>query len=152
MKLNNTMKGFTLIELLVVIVIIGLLTTLGVVNYMSARERARDAQRKSNLQQLQSALELYRSDQSGYPANMPACGSPLRDPGNTTSYIRSVPCDPMSPTYYNGGSYYYALSGSNYTLAACIENSTDASNGVTTTNPGGTGTCSSGRWFVLYSP
>src|SRR3990170_6159474 len=64
-------KAFTLIEVLVVIGIIGMLTVLSVANFMSARERAKDAQRKSDLKQIQNALELYKMDQNpvAYPAD-----------------------------------------------------------------------------------
>ena len=145
-------RGFTLIELLVVIVIIGLLTTLGVVNYLSARQRARDAQRKSNVQQIQSALELYRSDQHAYPASLPACNASLTDAGNTTTYMKNIPCDPSGASYYNGGTYYYNLTGSSYTLASCLENGSDTNTGVVSTSPGGSGSCSSGKWYVLTNP
>lgn len=52
-------KGFTLIELLVVISIIGLLSTLAVVALNNARVRSRDAARLANIQQLQTAMQLY---------------------------------------------------------------------------------------------
>jgi prepilin-type N-terminal cleavage/methylation domain-containing protein len=52
-------QGFTLIELLVVISIIGLLSTLAVVALNNARVRSRDAARMANIQQLQTALQLY---------------------------------------------------------------------------------------------
>lgn len=115
-------KGFTLIELLVVIVIIGILSSLGVVNYIDARMRARDVQRKANMQQIQSALELYRSDQSAYPATLPACGSTFRDPSNTTTYMQKIPCDPTNSEVFT---YRYTLNGSTYTLSACLENVND---------------------------
>lgn len=65
-------KGFTLIELLVVIAIIGLLSTLAVVALNSARSKARDAKRVSDVKQIQTALELYYADNSGYPGETAA--------------------------------------------------------------------------------
>ena len=62
-------KGFTLVELLVVISLIGILSTLVIANLNSARERARDAQRKSDLRNIQTALRLYYNDNAGYPAS-----------------------------------------------------------------------------------
>jgi general secretion pathway protein G len=121
-------KGFTLIELLVVIAIIGMLSALLVPNFMGARERARDAQRKSDLKQIQKALEIYRQDQNppAYPTAGPtansfgSCGSQF---GSTTIYMNKIPCDPLGPT-----PYYYLPDNNNltYTLCACIENKADS--------------------------
>ena len=63
----KTRKGFTLIELLVVIAIIGLLSTLAVVALNSARQKARDSKRVSDMKQLQTALEIYFNDKGAYP-------------------------------------------------------------------------------------
>ena len=60
-------KGFTLVELLVVIAIIGLLSTLAIVALNSARQRARDAKRVSDIRQIQTALQLYFDSQNEYP-------------------------------------------------------------------------------------
>jgi prepilin-type N-terminal cleavage/methylation domain-containing protein len=49
MKRRYSSKGFTLIELLVVIGIIGLLATLAVVAFSSARTRGRDAKRVADV-------------------------------------------------------------------------------------------------------
>jgi general secretion pathway protein G len=120
-------KGFTLIELLVVIGILAMLSALLVPNFMGARERARDAQRKSDLKQIQKALEMYRQDQSppAYPTAGPnsnrfgTCGSQF---GSTTVYMNKIPCDPLGPT-----PYYYLPNNNDltYTLCACIENKAD---------------------------
>lgn len=59
--------GFTLIELLVVISIIGVLTTLLVVNFIGSRERASDSQKIQNLNSLKNALRLYYNDYQNYP-------------------------------------------------------------------------------------
>ena len=65
--MRNERKGFTLIELLVVIAIIGILSTLAVVALNSARQKARDSKRIADIKQIQTSLELYFSDQGGYP-------------------------------------------------------------------------------------
>ena len=114
-------RGFTLIELLIVIAIIGILSTLVMTNVVAVRQRARDGQRKADLRQLQSALELYRSDNGTYPGSpLPTCGSPLTSGG--TTYIQKIPCDPV-----NNGEYVYSYTstGTTYTLVACLENVND---------------------------
>lgn len=65
--MHNSKKGFTLIELLVVIAIIGILSTIGLVALNGAREKARDATRKSDLAQYRTALALIYDDATSYP-------------------------------------------------------------------------------------
>jgi prepilin-type N-terminal cleavage/methylation domain-containing protein len=115
----STPLGFTLTELLIVIAIIALLSTFSVVNFLTGRERARDAQRKSDLRQMQAAFEFYRSDQGAYPPSLPACGSPLEFSGST--YMKKIPCDPVG----NGQAYTYVNTGTDYQLIACLENEKD---------------------------
>ena len=65
---TNRRSGFTLIELLVVIAVIGILSTIGLVAFNSAREKARDAVRKSDIKQLSIGLALYYdANDSTYP-------------------------------------------------------------------------------------
>ena len=66
-------KGFTLIELLVVIAIIGLLSTLAVVSLNSARGKARDAQKKSDLNAISTAIELYNIEENNYNISAADC-------------------------------------------------------------------------------
>lgn len=140
-------RGFTLIELLVVIVIIGILSTLGIINYMDARMRARDAQRKTNLLQVQQALELYRQDQSAYPASLPACGGPLKDPTNINTYMQKIPCDPTNSAPFI---YRYTVNGFSYTLDACLENIKDAQRDMPGTSSSCNGTT---NWsYTLTNP
>jgi type II secretion system protein G len=65
-------EAFTLIELLVVIAIIGLLASIVVVNVNSARAKARDGKKLSELHALQSALEMYYIDRGSYPPSAQA--------------------------------------------------------------------------------
>lgn len=53
--------GFTLIELLVVVGVIGILAyvLIAVINPVAQLQKGRDLQRKSDLKQIQSALEHY---------------------------------------------------------------------------------------------
>jgi general secretion pathway protein G len=143
-------KGFTLVELLVVVGIIGILATLLMANFIGVRQRARDAQRKSDIRQIQSALELYRSDIGSYPASVPACGSALTGGTPVNTYMQRVPCDPSGSSYYNSGSYRYTSSGgTTYSIGGCLENTADTQG--TSTSPGGTG-CTTNWYFVANNP
>jgi prepilin-type N-terminal cleavage/methylation domain-containing protein len=63
----NERKAFTLIELLVVIAIIGILATMAVVSFGSARVKARDAKRASDIKQVYNAVEMYNDEYGHYP-------------------------------------------------------------------------------------
>ncbi|MDO8270252.1 MAG: type II secretion system protein [Candidatus Levybacteria bacterium] len=133
MKNKKTIRGFTLIELLVSISIVAVLTALLTVNFIGARQRGRDGQRKANLYQLQSSLELYRADNGKYPPDsaLAACGIPLTSAGGTV-YMQEIPCDPSSA----GGPFGYtaapascdnvSVSCLTYTLFGCLENPEDS--------------------------
>lgn len=108
-------QGFTLIEILVVVTIIVLLTAAAVVSYTAFFKQARDAKRKTDLEQVRAALEIYRSNNDTYPVGIGwASLSTLTSP---VIYIQSLPSDPKNPTY----SYYYSGSISDYTLGAYLE-------------------------------
>ncbi|MBM3258913.1 MAG: type II secretion system protein [Candidatus Sericytochromatia bacterium] len=63
-------RGFTLIELLVVVVIIGILASVAVPNFMGAQDKAKNAGVQANAHSVQMALEQYGVDQAGvYPDN-----------------------------------------------------------------------------------
>lgn len=157
LKIQQYAKGFTLIELLIVVAIIGVLATFLMTNFIGVRQRSRDAQRKSDIRQLQSALEMYRADQGIYPADLPNCGSSLTT--GSQVYMQTIPCDPTNS--YNGGNYYYdSNSGVNYCLVGCLENGAD-SQGKTAAEVSGITqcstssfpqTCTSTSYFVVINP
>ena len=69
-RFDNSCKklnGFTLIELLVVIVIIGILSTIGVLSYTKVQANARDSQRSAKITTVAEALEKYYSQNGEYP-------------------------------------------------------------------------------------
>lgn len=116
---NKHRFGFTLIELLVVISIIGILATLVIANLNAARSRSRDAVRKSDFKNLQTALRLFYNDHGSFPSSL-AWGSEWTVSGIT--YMNKLPQDPLP-----GQSYTYTLDVANdtFTLVACLENLSD---------------------------
>lgn len=61
--------GFTLVELLIVIVIIAILAAITIVAYNGIQGRARDSARSQALQQVESALAMYYTDNGQYPTS-----------------------------------------------------------------------------------
>jgi len=115
-------RGFTLIELLVVIAIIGILATIVLVSLSSAREKARDSRRLSDLRQVVLALEMYYSDYSIYPGTA-ATGdewAALDTALEATGYMRNVPIDPTNDSG-NDYIYEYCTDTSAYVLNARLE-------------------------------
>ena len=115
-----TRFGFTLIELLVVVSIIGLLATLITANLNAARSRSRDAVRKGDLKNLQTALRLYYNDKGIFPASI-SWGEEWSD--SNILYMSVVPNDPLPDQSY---SYVNDSASDSYTLTACLENISDS--------------------------
>jgi general secretion pathway protein G len=156
MKKVENSKGFTLIELLIVISIIGVLSSLLMMNFIGVRQRARDAQRKTDVRQVQSALEMYRADEGLYPTTITNCASTsLKSSDCSTVYMQDVPIDPMGSSYYNSGNYCLDAQddGSSYFLVTCLENKNDAQGVSTITEAAGCPTsCVSGIYYLVKNP
>lgn len=60
-------KAFTLIELLVVIAIMGVLTTITVAQFQTAKRKANDVARKGDLNSVAKALQMYYTDYGKMP-------------------------------------------------------------------------------------
>lgn len=148
--------GFTLIELLVVVSLIGVLATLLFANLNAARERGRDAERKADLRNIQTALRLYYNDYKSFPAsdtsgNILGCGATGTSvctkgqawTAGSNTYMPILPGDPLSTQSYN----YTRTDADTITLQACLENKSDTQ-GKATTN---TTWCPSGWMYEVKS-
>jgi prepilin-type N-terminal cleavage/methylation domain-containing protein len=69
MKLGNKKnnRGFTIVELLIVIVVIGILAALVLNSFRGVQERARDTERRTDQNSVATQLEVYYTDNGGYP-------------------------------------------------------------------------------------
>lgn len=125
-------KGFTLVELLIVIAILAILSTLGISNFQTAKIKARDAGRKSDLATVAKALEAYVNDHRAYPLSN-SSGQIICRTGNvacdwdsaftdgTTIYVSDLPHD----SNVNQDYIYESATGADYTLYARLENTND---------------------------
>lgn len=101
-------EGFSLIELMVVIVIIGLLTTVVVVNVLPSQDRAMVEKARADVRLIEQALEMYRMDTLKYPSLEDGIDVLVQAPKGglrTEGYIKSLPKDPW------GNSYQYLFPG-----------------------------------------
>lgn len=134
-KLFKLNKGFTLIELIIVIAIVSLLATasLAVLDPFGQFNKARDARIKSDLSQLQKAVEGYYADTGKYPPNSTQCfyeikgdnkdGNDCIEWGKSWQpYMNVVPTDPSSGHRYV---YYAASDGQSYYIYASLNRGTD---------------------------
>jgi len=141
LKIKN--KAFTLIELLVVVAIIGILSSVVLASLSGARESARDAQRKQDIRQIQTALEMYINDNGQAPTGDEHTNNWYRSyasewdnlESDLSEYINPLPVDPMNDYPL---SYYYRTIGSvssnecsydsadnSYILMFALENKSD---------------------------
>ncbi len=64
---ENKQKGFTIVELLIVIVVIGILAAIVIVTFTGVQKKARDADRKSDVNGIAAQAEVYYGQEAKYP-------------------------------------------------------------------------------------
>ncbi|KKU03930.1 MAG: General secretion pathway protein G [Parcubacteria group bacterium GW2011_GWA1_47_8] len=116
--------GFTLIELLIVVAIVGILSSVVVMNLSTAREKARDTQRVANVSQIANAIAIYQIDSGGVPPGEDGVeyvnGNPEWIPGLVPKYMSSVPSDPIDVDEHK---FHYSRQGNDYEVISFLEQS-----------------------------
>lgn len=133
--MRKSIRGFTLIEILVAISIIGIIFGVIISSVSIIQKNSRDAKRRSDLRNIQTALQQYYSDQQFYPSHNSSFGSNLdlgtvtnitsaignpTPPSSTKTYMSVVPKDPSS-----GNNYCYRSSIANTAPLVSCNNGTD---------------------------
>ena len=117
--------GFTLVELLVVLAIIGLLTTVVVLNVLPMQGRAQVQKAEADIALIEQGLEFWRIDAGRYPTQEEGLAV-LTQTGAMGSKLKKLPNDPW------GHPYRYVVPGENGQPYAVISTGADG-------EPGGDG-------------
>ena len=120
--MNKQHKGFTFVELMVVIAIGALLFSVGTVSFRDITKNSRDARRRSDMEAIRQALELYRSYTGAYPLTAAGiynsgcsglCGATCAGICTGTQlYLSNTPVDPKD----DSTQYTYTSTGTTYSL------------------------------------
>lgn len=122
---NLKIRAFTLTELLVVVAIMAVLTSIIMPNISGSRAKARDAQRISDVSQLQLAVQLYYDRCGQYPSSLAVGinnGCPSGSNATLGTYISQIPTPPAGA---GQTAYDYAVPSSgaviNYVIHTVLE-------------------------------
>ena len=109
---RHAQRGFTLIEIMVVVIIIGLLAAVIVPSVISKVDEARVTKAKADIQSLETALTMFRLDNSKYPTTDQGLQSLVVAPTDPSirhwrqgGYLQHVSKDPW------GNDYQYVFPG-----------------------------------------
>ena len=106
-------KGFTLIELLVVMVVIAVLALIVIPQFASRTTQAREANLRSNLKSIRTAIQTYRADVGSWPADLSKLTTDTASGWQGPYITAPMPADPTAATATGNNSNwtYTATSG-----------------------------------------
>jgi general secretion pathway protein G len=109
---SHDSRGFTLIEIMVVVIIIGLLAAVIVPQVVDKVDQARVTKAKQDIQSLETALTMFRLDNSKYPTTDQGLAALVTQPTDPSikhwrpgGYLQRVSKDPW------GNEYQYVYPG-----------------------------------------
>ena len=89
-------KGVTLIELLIVVLILAALSAIAIPRISQSAQNARQNACDTNVDVINSAIEMYNADTGGYPAALTDVT------GSVTYFPDGAPACPLGGTYIMG--------------------------------------------------
>ncbi len=100
-------RGFTLIEVLIVVVILGIMATIIVPRIMGRPEEARRTKAIVDIKAIETALNLYKIDNGGYPSTEQGLNALVEKPSSGEipprwkdgGYLPKLPKDPWGNQY-----------------------------------------------------
>jgi prepilin-type N-terminal cleavage/methylation domain-containing protein len=124
-QISNSLRsraGFTLLELLVVIAIMVILIAMGTSSFATAQKKGRDAKRKSDLKEVQTALEQYYSVCNyNYPIPTDFYSQGIVCTTPSLAVMPTVPYDPRSTPYFCPTPVATNCTTSTYTICTRLE-------------------------------
>jgi prepilin-type N-terminal cleavage/methylation domain-containing protein len=98
-NLRRLGRGFTLVEIMIVVLIIGILLSIAIPNFVKAREQSRAKACSANLSEIDAATQMYAMDQKlGAGSTL----VPTLNGGLYPTYLHTVPACPSSGVYTAG--------------------------------------------------
>jgi general secretion pathway protein G len=97
-------QGFTLLEIMIVVVIIGLLAAVVAPTFMDQIDTASVNRARSDIRNIETALNLYRLDNFRYPSTTEGLEALVTNPGeaaapNWRQGLERIPVDPWDQPY-----------------------------------------------------
>ena len=113
--LKSRKNGFNLVEVFTVTIIFTILLVIAFQQFGVQMAKGRDANIKSGLNELKTALDLYYNDYQNYPTTLPVVGSTLSGPDGVV-YMQEIP---QYDTYtrLNNGTFFV--------VSVTLENASD---------------------------
>lgn len=120
--MHRRSRGFTLIEIMVVVVILAILGTLVAPQILGRIDEARITKARTDLKQLQGALDMYRMDNFRYPTTEQGLDALVHKPNDPNiknwrpeGYVQQMMKDPWGHDYVyvapgTGGAPYDLMS------------------------------------------
>jgi prepilin-type N-terminal cleavage/methylation domain-containing protein len=132
-SLKGKSKGFTIVELLIVIVVIGILATLVIVTFTGIQQKARNSQRQTDINAVDSHVEAFYASNGYYPTL-----ADLQTSSFLSSNLKGL--DPEALVDPKGGAIGATASTTNYSYVAA--GASNCSN-TTASDPSTNGGCDS---------